>query len=103
MIVQMNTDILNGYIKHKLSTINIVYSLKMFYYSPTLPPPQPPKLPPLQNGGHFFSVPKVTVVERFDCSILFYFILPRQPMEANKAYFINGNRTEWSTIRSVII
>ena len=24
MIVQMNTDILNGYIKHKLSTINIV-------------------------------------------------------------------------------
>ena len=102
MIVQMNTDILNGYIKHKLSTINIVYSLKMFYYSPT-PPPQPPKLPPLQNGGHFFSVLKVTVVERFDCSILFYFILPRQPKEANKAYFINGNRTEWSTIRSVII
>ena len=78
MIVQMNTDILNGYIKHKLSTINIVYSL-------TPPPPQPPKLPPLQNGGHFFSVPKVTVVERFDCSILFYFILPRQPKEANKA------------------
>ena len=85
MIVQMNTDILNGYIKHKLTTINIVYSLKMFYYSPTPPPPQPPKLPPLQNGGHFFSVPKVTVVERFDCSILFYFILPRQPKEANKA------------------
>ena len=111
MIVRMNAYILNRYIKHKLSTINIVYSLKMFYYPPHPTPPHSPpqkrkkkkKLPPLQNGGHFFSVPKVAVVERFDRSILFYFILPRQPIEANKAYFSNGNRTEWSTIRSVII
>ena len=84
MIVQMNTDILNGYIKHKLSTINIVYSLKMFYYSPT-PPPNPQNCHLYKTGATFFSVPKVTVVERFDCSILFYFILPKQPKEANKA------------------
>ena len=47
--------------------------------------------------------PRVISLTRFDCSILFYFILPRQPIEANKAYFSNGNRTEWRTIRSVII
>ena len=53
MIVRMNADILNGYIKHKLSTINIVYSLKMFYY-----PPNPQNCHLYKAGATFFLSPR---------------------------------------------
>ena len=74
MIVQMNTDILNGYIKHKLSTINIVYSLEMFYYSPTPPPPTPKTATYTKRGPLFFCPQGDRSGEvRLQHSFLFYF------------------------------
>ena len=56
MIVRMNADILNGYIKHKLSTINMLYSIKTLLYSP--PPPATP-ITATSTKQPLFSVPKV--------------------------------------------
>ena len=52
-----------GYSKHELSVVNMLHSLKNII---TLHPYLAITATALQNG-HFPSVPKVAVVERFNC------------------------------------